>query len=66
MLRSSLVCRRRGQADGGTKSSRLVKMSDRDEVGPSGLSVKEVDIADCPVHSVVVYPDRAEVSHQAC
>lgn len=37
-------------------------MSDRDEVGPSGLSVKEVDIADCPVHSVVVYPDRAEVT----
>ncbi len=23
---------------------------------------KEVDIPDCPVHSVVVYPDRAEVS----
>ena len=22
---------------------------------------KEVDIPDCPVHSVVVYPDRAEV-----
>ena len=25
---------------------------------------KEVDIPDCPVHSVVVYPDRAEVSRE--
>ena len=42
-------------------------MSGRDdEVGPSGLSVKEMDIADCPVQSVVVYQDRAEVSQQAC
>lgn len=32
---------------------------------PSGeaetIGKKEVEIPDCPVHSVVVYPDRAEV-----
>lgn len=27
---------------------------------------KEVEIPDCPVHSVVVYPDRAEVCELYC
>lgn len=27
---------------------------------------KEVEVPDCPVHSVVVYPDRAEVCNVAC
>ena len=38
-------------------------MAEMDEVqGPAGISAKvEVEIPDCPVHLVVVYPDRAEV-----
>ena len=36
---------------------------------PSGeaetIGKKEVEIPDCPVHSVVVYPDRAEVCNVA-
>lgn len=65
------VCCAHARARGGVgtrqQGCRLVKMSGRDdEVGPSGLSVKEMDITDCPVHSVVVYQDRAEVSQQAC
>lgn len=51
----------------------LVTESDTDEAGlkdgvqPTDKSdepsqKKEVLIPDCPVHSVVVYPDRAEVS----
>ena len=30
------------------------------------IGKKEVEIPDCPVHSVVVYPDRAEVCSVAC
>ena len=39
------------------------QMAEMDEVqGPAGISAKvEVEITDCPVHLVVVYPDRAEV-----
>lgn len=37
--------------------------SQEEEVGPKAmLGKKEVEIPECPVHSVVVYPDRAEVS----
>lgn len=28
---------------------------------PSGEKKKEIEIPACPVHAVVVYPDRAEV-----
>ena len=30
------------------------------------IGKKEVEVPDCPVHSVVVYPDRAEVCDAAC
>ena len=30
------------------------------------IGKKEVEVPDCPVHSVVVYPDRAEVCSVAC
>lgn len=29
------------------------------------IGKKEVEVPDCPVHSVVVYPDRAEVCNVA-
>ena len=37
---------------------------DRADIKPipaESTGKKEVEIPDCPVHSVVVYPDRAEV-----
>ena len=38
-------------------------MASQEEVGPKAMpGKKEVEIPECPVHSVVVYPDRAEVS----
>lgn len=37
-------------------------MASQEEVGQKAMpDKKEVEIPECPVHSVVVYPDRAEV-----
>lgn len=34
-------------------------------VEEEAIGKKEVEVPDCPVHSVVVYPDRAEVCNVA-
>jgi len=51
-------------AEGGEEKTQLALEAHEVEAEePKKLSgKKEVIISDCPVHTVVVYPDRAEVS----
>ena len=46
------------------KTSLPPEKSDLEKESPT--EKKEIEIPSCPVHSVVVYPDRAEVNEAIC